>query len=110
MKATLILKQDDYDIKTGRIMEESYILHMIGGSSSVQITPECESNLKFYKPMISLQDVETIKDQRVDVDIRDTWFKDLTVEDLDEIIYELTMLREQKLCELMYGKRGDSDD
>ena len=103
MRATLILKQDNYDIKTGRIMEESYILHMIGGSSSVQITPECESHLKFYKPMISLQDVETIKDQRVDVDIRDAWFKDLTVGDLDEIIYELTMLREQKLCEQTRG-------
>lgn len=96
MKATLILKQDVYDPKTDTSEEKSCIIHMIGGSSSIQITPEYEPDLRFYKPTVLLSEFDIITDQRVDFDIRDAWLRNLTDEDLDEIIHELIMLREQK--------------
>ena len=74
---------------------------MVGGFSDIEISPEVIESFKFLKVGVSLPEMKDIIDQRINVIIRDSWLKSFTIEDLDEVIHELIMLREQRLAELM---------
>ena len=93
MEATIIIKdrcmfEDD---------EKTFIFHMIGGGSSIQIEPieqiAVDSNLKYWMPNKESQET-------VDIHISDTWLKELTTADIDELINTLVMLREDKLAKI----------
>ena len=101
MRATIIIKQDEYDPRTESSDLKTYILHMVGGFSDIEISPEVIESFKFLKVGVSLPEMKDIIDQCINVIIRDSWLKSFTIEDLDEVIHELIMLREQRLAELM---------
>lgn len=96
MEATLIIK-DRYMFEDD---EKTFIFHMIGGHSSIQIEPieyplerVVDSTLKYFTPYKEIQ-------ESVDVHISDTWLKELTTADIDELINTLVMLREDKLAKI----------
>ena len=92
MEATIIIK-DRYMFEDD---EKTFIFHMIGGHSSIQIEPikqVVDSTLKYFTTYNGLQ-------EPVDIHIGDTWLKELTTADIDELINMLVMLREDKLAKL----------
>lgn len=96
MEATIIIK-DRYMFEDD---EKTFIFHMIGGNSSIQVQPieyplerVVDSNLKYFTPCEELQ-------EPVDIHIGDTWLKELTTDDIDELINTLVMLREDKLAKI----------
>lgn len=93
MEATIIIK-DRYMLEDD---EKTFIFHMIGGSSSIQIEPieqvAVDSLCKYWIPDKESQEI-------ADIHITDTWLKELTTEDIDELINTLVMLREDKLAKL----------
>ena len=73
---------------------------MIGCHSSIQIEPikyplskVVDSTLKYLTPYKEIQ-------EPVDIHIGDTWLKELTTADIDELINTLVMLCEDKLAKL----------
>lgn len=96
MEATIIIK-DRYMLEDD---EKTFIFHMIGGHSSIRIDPieyplkqVVNSALKYLTPYKETQ-------ESIDVHISDTWLKELTTADIDELINTLVMLREDKLAKL----------
>ena len=96
MEATIIIK-DRYMFEDD---EKTFIFHMIGGHSSIQIEPikyslnqVVDSTLKYLTPYEELQ-------EPVDIHIGDTWLKGLATADIDELINTLVMLREDKLAKI----------
>lgn len=92
MEATIIIK-DRYMFEDD---EKTFIFHMIGGHSSIQIEPVKQvvgSTLKYLTSYKELQ-------ESVDIHIGDTWLKELTTADIDELINTLVMLREDKLAKI----------
>lgn len=92
MEATIIIK-DRYPFEDD---EKTFIFHMIGGHSSIQIETVkkvVDSTLKYFTTYNGLQ-------ESVDIHIGDTWLKELTTADIDELINTLVMLREDKLAKL----------
>lgn len=96
MEATIIIK-DRYMLEDD---EKTFIFHMIGGHSSIQVEQttcfreyQIDSTLKYLTPYKEIQ-------ESVDIHITDTWLKELTTADIDELINTLVMLREDKLAKL----------
>lgn len=96
MEATIIIK----DRRMFEDDEKTFIFHMIGGHSSIQVEPieyplkqVVNSTLKYLTPYKEIQ-------ESVDIHISDTWLKELTTADIDELINTLVMLREDKLAKL----------
>lgn len=93
MEATIIIK-DKYPFEDD---EKTFIFHMIGGGSSIQIEPIKQVvDSTFLKYWMLNKEIQ----ESVDIHISDTWLKELTTADIDELINTLVMLREDKLAKL----------